>query len=41
MPLLSTLFSVEARMLVCILDRFGNVSRSYEPGRVEGLPQVA
>jgi hypothetical protein len=24
-----------------ILDRLGNVSRIFEPGRVDGLPQVA
>jgi len=24
-----------------ILDRYGNVSRIFEPGRVDGLPQVA
>jgi hypothetical protein len=23
-----------------VLDRFGNVSRSFEPGRIEGLPQI-
>jgi hypothetical protein len=23
-----------------VLDRFGNVSRFYEPGRIEGLPQI-
>ena len=24
-----------------VIDRFGNVSRSYDPGRVEALPAIA
>jgi hypothetical protein len=26
---------------VQIVDRFGNVSRSYDPGRIESLPAIA
>jgi hypothetical protein len=33
-----------ARDLGCgieVIDRFGNVSRSYDPGRVQALPAIA